>query len=158
MLAPRNLHQFAHEDKSGRARHAEIARRYAWHANEHRKYPRGSPALLCRVRRRQLEALCDRRYGARIPFDDAGIEDLKIVAHHIAHMGGDALGHIVAWAAERMPDLPRERAEALARAVLDDPVKFKAATLGCRLRLTEEERAALRITTIRPLRVTDAAL
>src|SRR5262245_36293405 len=155
MLAPRNLHQFAHEDKPRRARHAEIARRYAWHADKHRKYPRGSPALLCRIRLRELEALNKRRYGGRLPFDDAGIEDLKIVAHHIAHMGGDALGHIVAWAAEWMPDLPHERAETLARAVLDDPVKFKAATLGWRLRLTEEERAALHITTIRPFGVTD---
>jgi hypothetical protein len=150
-----NLQRFAHEDKPRRAKHAEIARRYAWHADEHRKYPRGSPALLCRIRLRELEALYKRRYGGRLPFGDAGIEDLKIVAHHIAHMGGDALRHVIAWAAEWMPDLPRERAETLARAVLDDPVKFKAATLGWRLRLTEEERTALGITTIRPFGVTD---
>ena len=128
--------------------HTEIDVRYAWLARHNlgdarERFPRGSPALLCRVRLRELEALYDRRYGRFLPYDDAGIDDLKIAAHHIAHMRGDALGHIVDWAGTWMPDLPHERAEALARDVVDEPVKFKAATLAWRLRLTEEERTAL---------------
>ena len=164
MLTAPNLHQFAHEDKARRARHAEIDVRYAWlarqsgawPAGESRKYPRGSPQLLCRIRLRELEALYGARYGGTLPYDDAGIDDLKIAAHHIGHMGGDAIGHIVAWADMWMPDLPRERAKAIARDIVDDPVKFKAATLAWRLRLTEQERTTLGIKTIRPFGVSDA--
>jgi hypothetical protein len=153
-----------HEDKARRARHAEIALRYereerrrrAWFAGESPKYPRGSRQLICRKRLNELQDIYRMRYGATLPYDDAGLDDLKIAAHHIAHMRGDALGHIVDWAGTWMPDLPHERAEALARDVVDEPVKFKAATLAWRLRLTEEERTALGITTIRPFGVTDA--
>src|SRR6516225_7962135 len=160
MLTAPNLHQFAHEDKARRARHAEIDVRYAWlarqsgawPAGESRKYPRGSPQLLCRIRLRELEALYGARYGGTLPYDDAGIDDLKIAAHHIGHMGGDAIGHIVAWADMWMPDLPRERAKAIARDIVDDPVKFKAATLAWRLRLTEQERTTLGIKNHPPLR------
>src|SRR6516225_8123738 len=95
MLTAPNLHQFAHEDKARRARHAEIDVRYAWlarqsgawPAGESRKYPRGSPQLLCRIRLRELEALYGARYGGTLPYDDAGIDDLKIAAHHIGHRG-----------------------------------------------------------------------
>src|SRR5262249_27178648 len=144
---------------------AEIAMRYNWQARQNRrawfplgsrKYSRGSLQLLCRIRLRELEALYGARYDGTLPYDDAGIEDLKIAAHHIAHMGGDAIGHIVAWADMWMPDLPRERAKAIARDIVDDPVRFKAATLAWRLRLTQEERDTLGIKTIRPFGMSDA--
>jgi hypothetical protein len=161
MQAARNLHYVVDERKSRnvRARHAEVARRYAWHSAQcGRKCPRGSPALICRVRLRELERLYQRRYGAVLPYDDAGLDDLTIAAHHIAHMGSDAVGHIVAWARARMPEMPLRQAQALAEGVAANPRRFKAATLAWRLRLTNEERSTLNIATIRAVDVTDAEM
>src|SRR5262249_54933354 len=128
MFAAANLHQLTQRKaRYIRAAHAEIAMRYNWQARQNRrawfplgsrKYSRGSLQLLCRIRLRELEALYGARYDGTLPYDDAGIEDLKIAAHHIAHMGGDAIGHIVAWADMWMPDLPRERAKAIARDIV----------------------------------------
>lgn len=140
-------------------KHREIAVRYEWLAREARKknawrafgpkkYPRGSARLIALVRLRELERLFRHRYGETLPYDDAGLEDLSIAAHHIAHLRGEAFEHIVAFAARWMPQLPRRRAEALAETVLAQPRKYKAATLGRLLRLTQRERATLSITTI----------
>jgi hypothetical protein len=139
-----------------RARHAEVARRYAWHVRKNRKHPRGSPRLIALVRLSDLEQLYSRRYGAILPYDDAGIDDLTIAAHHIAHLGGDAFNHIVAWARIWMPQMPRYQAQALAEEVIAEPRKFKAGTLGWRLGLTEKERSEEGITTIKAVGVTPA--
>jgi hypothetical protein len=141
-----------------RARHAEIARRYAWHVRKNnRKLPKGNPRLIVQVRLRDLERLYRRRYGGAIlPYDDSGIDDLTIVAHHIAALGGDARDHIVAWARMWIPQMPRHEAEALAEKVVAAPRKFKAATLGWRLRVTETEREQEGITTIEAVGVTPA--
>ena len=146
--------------------HVEIAVRYNWLAREARKnawpafgpkkYPRGSRPLISRLRLRELERVYVSRYGAHLPCDDAGLEDLEIAAHHIAQIGGDVRGHITGWAADWMPDLPRPQVEALAEKVLSDPRKFKAATLGWRLRLTDQERTVLGITTIAAFDITPA--
>ena len=57
-----------------------------------------------------------------------------------------------------MPDMQTTEAEALAKRVLAAPRRFKAATLGWRLGLTEGERAALGITTMRAAGVSDAEM
>jgi hypothetical protein len=49
--------------------------------------------------------------------------------------------------------MPRAEAEALAEKVAAAPYKYKADTLGSRLRLTDTERTALHITTIRAVNV-----
>jgi hypothetical protein len=139
-----------------RARHAEVARRYAWHARKNQKYPRGSRPLIALVRLSDLEQLFRRRYGAILPCDDSGIDDLEIAAHHIAGLGGDAFNHIVAWAARWMPQMPRHETEALAARIVRDPRRFKARTLGWRLRLTDAEREEEGITTIEAVDVTPA--
>lgn len=110
------------ERKSIVGKHHEIAVRYEWHVREARKnawpafgpkkYPRGSPQLIALVRLRELERLYRFRYGETLPYDDAGLEDLSIAAHHIAHLRGEAFEHICAWAERWMPELPRRRAEA----------------------------------------------
>jgi hypothetical protein len=143
--------------------HTEIDVRYAWLARQsmgdvRERFPRGSPQLICRKRLRDLEALYCRRYGAFLPYDDAGIDDLTIATHHIAHFGPGGFPHIVDWAAEWMPDMPRAEAEALAKRVVADPRRFKAAPLGWRLGLTDAERTALHITTIRAAGVSDAEM
>jgi hypothetical protein len=142
--------------------HTEIDVRYAWltrQGRDCRKYPRGSPPLICRVRLRELEAIFAARYGAFLPYDDAGIDDLYIAARHIAHLGAGAYAHIIAWAREWMPQMPTAEAEALAKRALADPRRpWKAGTLGWRLRLTREERAALNITTIRAFDMSEAEM
>jgi hypothetical protein len=139
--------------------HTEVDVRYAWLARHNRKYPRGSPQLICRKRLRELEAIFAARYGAFLPYDDAGKDDLYIAARHIAHLGAGAYAHIIAWAREWMPDMPTAEAEALAkRALADTRRPWKAGTLGWRLRLTREERAALNITTIRAFDMSEAEM
>jgi hypothetical protein len=166
-MSTSNLHHAAAERKP-LARlhhnHTEVDVRYAWLARHslediRERCPRGSPQLIGRKRMRELEALYGKRYGAHLPYDDAGIDDLTIIAHHIAHLGpGGGFPHIVAWAAEYMPDMPMAKAEALAKRVMAEPRRFKAATLGWRLGLTDAERTALGITTIRAAGVSDAEM
>lgn len=139
-------------DTSG---HREIARRYAWYTQ--RTYcpePRplqgqtGRSRLVALIRLRELEHLISVRYGPILPDDDAGRDDLTIVAHHIAHLGPNAERHIIGWAALWAPWMAKEEAAGLAARVVNDPLKWTADTLACRLRLTADERNRLAITTI----------
>ena len=68
-------------------------------------------------------------------------------------MGGEIVKHVVCWASLWAPWMARAEAEALAEKVIAAPCKYKAITLGWRLRLMDIERTALRITTIRAVDV-----
>jgi IstB-like ATP binding protein len=140
----------------GAARRA-IAQLYAWDATTRERGRKTDKAtLIALIRLREIERLLQRRHGrALLPDDDDGRDSLELVAHHVAHLGGEVENHITAWAARWCPWLPQHEAAALAERVAAHPQKFKAATLGWRLRLTEIERAALAITTIRAFNVTD---
>lgn len=137
------------------AAHREIARLYAWDTakraeREGRKPDEAHPTALIRLR--ELERLYQRRYrGTLLPDDDDGRDSLRIVADHIAHLGGEVEAHIIAWAAHGCPWMPQQEAEALAAGVAAHPLKYKAATLGWRLRLTGIERTELKITRIRSI-------
>ena len=126
---------------------AEIAERYTWNAEQRRK-PVSKPHLLMQVRLRELERLFFYRYGGALPNDDFGWGDLVIAAHTIAGLGGEVIEHILAWGRVWAPWLPDARCRALAKGVAANPRKFKADTLGWRLRLSSADRAALEITTI----------
>jgi hypothetical protein len=131
------------------AKHIEISRRYAWHARQRRdgsKLTRGQ--LIPRVRLRGLERIFQHRYGRFLPDDDAGRDDLVLAAHHVAHLEGDARGHILAWARAWAPWMPQGDALEIAERVAAGPQKFTADGLAWRLRLSMAERTALRITTI----------
>lgn len=131
------------------ARHAEIARRYAWQAQQKRRGENTDrPRLITLIRLRELERLFQYRYGRMLPNDDAGIDDLTVAAHHVAHLGGDIVGHIVAWARVWAPWLPADESRALAHQVAADPRKFTAGALAWRVGLSGAERTALKITTI----------
>lgn len=139
------------------ANHTEIEVRYAWLRRE-QKLRRGSPKLIACVRLRDLEALYFDRYGGSLPDDEAGLDDVEIAANHIAHLAGNAEQRILAWARNWAPWLWRhEDVEPVqfAKRIATNPRRFKAATLASRLRLTEEERSRLGITTIRPFGWTD---
>lgn len=136
-----------------------IRRLYAWDVarREGREGKTDKAHLIALIRLREIERLLQRRHGcALLPDDDDGRDSLELVAHHIAHLHGEVEAHIVAWAANWCPWLPQDEAEAVAQRVAAQPLKFKAATLAWRLRLTEIERAELSITTIRPYGVSDA--
>ena len=100
------------------------------------------------IRLAELERFFQYRYGPLLPDDDAGRDDLRVAAHHIAWLGGEVVPHIVAWAHRWCPWLPAEQAAALARRVAADPIKWTADNLAHRIGLTAAERTALGITTI----------
>jgi hypothetical protein len=134
------------------ARHAEIARRYSWAAKQRKngelnKKP-DRTRLITLIRLRELERIFQSRYGRFLPDDDSGRDDLNLVAHHISHLAGDVVAHVLGWAKAWAPWLPEDDARSLAARVAADPVKYTADILAWRLRLTAGERTALRITTI----------
>jgi hypothetical protein len=136
---------------NAQGRRAEIARRYAWQAQQQRKRNDSKPdhdRLMTLIRLRELERLFKHRYGRFLPDDDAGMDDLVIAAHHIAFLRGEVIAHIVAWARAWVPWLPPHEAERLAKRVAEEPRKWKADALAWRLRLSMAERTALKITTI----------
>jgi MT-A70 len=144
-------HPANNSDSTTRARHTEIARRYAWQAQQRRKRRDEKPdpaRLLTLIRMRELERLFERRYGRLLPDDDAGRDDLIVAAHHIALLRGDVIKHIVDWARAWAPWMPSAEAERLAERVAAEPRKWTADTLAWRLRLSWAERTDLRITTI----------
>jgi hypothetical protein len=136
------------------AAHREVARRYAWGAHKTQKSLKiepgktGEARLMALLRLRELERLFSQRYGAELPDDDAGRDDLVIAAHHIAHIGADAARHIVAWAQLWAPWMTADKAAKLADRVIANPFKFTADVLAWRLHLTQAERHDLGITTI----------
>ncbi|WFU36493.1 hypothetical protein QA635_19575 [Bradyrhizobium brasilense] len=132
-------------------RHAEIAHRYAWQAQQRRNREDDKPdrsRLITLIRLRELERLFKGRYGRFLPDDDAGMDDLTIVAHHIVFLGGEIVEHIVAWARAWAPWLPARDAKLLAERIAAEPRKWLADALAWRLRLTMAERTVLKITTI----------
>ncbi|WLA85597.1 hypothetical protein [Bradyrhizobium elkanii] len=131
-------------------RRAEIAHRYAWQAQQRRNRENDKPdrsRLITLIRLRELERLFKSRYGRLLPDDDAGMDDLTIVAHHIVFLGGEFVEHIVAWARAWAPWLPERDAKRLAERIAAEPRKWSADALAWRLRLTMAERTALKITT-----------
>jgi hypothetical protein len=137
-----------HNSKNA-ARHTEIARRYAWHAQQRQGEKTDPARLITLIRLRELERLFRTRYGRFLPDDDdAGLDDLIVAPHHIAFLRGDVITHIMGWARAWAPWLPQDKAQALAERVAAEPRKFTADALAWRLRLSMAERTSLEITTI----------
>lgn len=138
-----------HRAKVIRAKHWEIACRYsrkAWDPCEKKR--RGRPTLMMKVRLRELERLFYSRWGATLPDDDAGRDDLKVAAHHIAAVYRNPGEHIPAWVGQWAPWLSDAECAALVATVTANPLKWTADKLAWRMRLTDAERTALKITTI----------
>jgi len=108
---------------------------------------RGRPSLAA-LRVHDLSHLYRHRYGETLPDDDAGRDDLLILAHHLAGLPGDLTRHLGAWASLRAPWLTDTEAADLAERVGTAPLRWHADTLAWRLGLTMAERTALGITTI----------
>jgi len=143
----------SHSETNKASLRVEVAHRYARLArNERRRGSRFNP--LVRIRLRELERLFRYRWGYYLPDDDAGRDDLLLAAHHIAQLGGRSEERIVAWASLWAPWMPPYEAETLAKNIAHGPSRYKAASLGWWLGLTDAERTALRISTIRAIDVT----
>jgi hypothetical protein len=123
------------------ARHAEIARRY-------RKKEQRESFNIARLRIPELRRLFAARYGRVLPDDDAGRDDVLIMAYHLVHLPGDAHWRIRNWTALYAPWMPSGEVENLISMVVAQPLLFRADKLGARLNLTNAERQRLRIRTI----------
>jgi hypothetical protein len=133
--------------------HVDIARRYAWES-KHGALSlsidpgcTGSAKLMTILRLCELERVFHYRYGGALPDDDAGRDDLVIVAHHIAHLD-DAAARILSWARLWASWMPADELQRMIADVTARPRKFRADTLGWRLRLSSADRRALGLKTI----------
>lgn len=122
------------------AKHAEIKRRY-------RRKGKTS-ASFASLRVRDLNRLFHARYGHELPDDDAGKDDVLLMAHHLASLTGDPRHRITGWIREHASWLSVKDHEAILTAAIIKPQRWKADKLAWRLRLTEQDRATLGITTI----------
>ena len=134
------------KNKDKAAKHAEIARYYAWQARQRRS---ANPSrFMARIRLNELERLFYHRYGPLLPDDDAGREDFEIAAHHISWLGGDTDKRIKAYADRWAPWMSAAETECLINRVTDAPRRWRADGLASLLGLKDAERTALKITSI----------
>ncbi len=126
-----------------KAKLAEIRIRYAW---SRRERPAQSFAAL---RLQDLEAIFGSRWGRHLPDDDAGREDARIAAHHLANLPrGDRTGNVISWLARWAPWMSPRQMGVLATEAIERNIRWKADTLARRIRLTDRERSALCVRTI----------
>lgn len=133
-----------------RGKHHEIKVRYAWQARQRK-------GEITKKRRTALHRLneLERLFIARNGLDgdiDAARHYIEIVAHHIAHLGGEVENHILCWCTMRAPWFPADEAQEIAETVSARrwPRKWTALSLGNELKVTPEERQSLKIDSFRP--------
>jgi hypothetical protein len=121
-------------------------------ARKHRRAQakrRGRVGSIVGLRVRDLELVFADRYGAALPDDDAGRDDLLVMAHHLArYASGSSFERIHAWAASWAPWCDADELDPLCDRVLAKSIRWRADTLGQRLGLTDADRTRLGITTI----------
>lgn len=135
---------FAKETPGQRLQHREVAWRDR--QRKRRRNPRGN--LKTHLRIRELERIFADRYGTRLlPNDDAGLDDIFVMANHLAHL--DAPDQkIMTWLRRCAPWHDDHNTAALIRAVTLKPLKWRADALAQRLGLDFATRTRLKITTI----------
>ena len=136
----------SYPDKVRREERAEIRRRYR----------RRGKIGMSTLRTAELDRLFTDRYrGNILPDDDAGRGDVRIMLHTLGRRS-DPIQRIDAWLAQRAPWFAGEERDRLINAVMDNPLRWRADTLGKMLRLTTAERSQLKIHTIGPIDSTAA--
>jgi hypothetical protein len=136
---------------------AAIADRYAAMSQRRHRFFPPSPLInwMAAKRIREIERYIDLRYGHFLPDDDAGREDLVILANHVGQNRHESCAKILGFIRRWAPWMAAAEAEALAEKVSKKPRKYTAKRLGILLRLTREERIICFIETIRPFDKTD---
>lgn len=111
---------------------------------------RASPVSMASLRVADLNRLLRDRYcGETLPNDDAGADDARIVASHVARLPGrNPVSRIIAWLNLRAPWMPIADRIELADCVLADPRIWTADALAVALNVTATERTRLRLWTI----------
>jgi hypothetical protein len=136
----------SYPDKVRREECAEIRRRYR----------RRGKIGMSTLRTAELDRLFEHRYrGIILPDDDAGRGDVRIMLHTLGRRS-DPTQRIDAWLAARAPWFAGDERDRLIEAVLDNPLRWRADTLGRMLGLTTAERTFLKIRTIGPIDSTAA--
>jgi hypothetical protein len=136
------------------ARKREIARRYATKSKVGKR-TRSMAAIRLSELTRWLEAV----HGAGEIEQTEQTEHAELIARiFVHHLIGLPHGDRRAsdWMAARCPWISVRSREAMITEAGHCPIKWKARTLGWKLKLTAELRASLKITTIAPIDMTDA--
>jgi hypothetical protein len=136
---------------SASARRADIALRYGAATRERKR----EPVSIAALRIAELRRLFTARYGRLLPDDDAGRDDAFIMASHLAKRP-EAERRIPAWLSLWAPWLTAEEVADLTTGTISKLLRWRADKLAWRLRLTEDERRRLRITTIGAIDLTKA--
>ena len=130
--------KYANETPKQQADHHEVAKKYA----RKRKHSAKTYRRIC-----ELEVVFADHYGAVLPDDDAGLDDVLVMAHHLAHL--DEPGRrIAAWVRDWAPWHSDDRTAELIEVVLRKPLKWSADKLADRIGLDDATRTRLGITTI----------
>jgi hypothetical protein len=135
-------------DTQKRIKRAEIARRYKF-LNSHRTKTKPS---LPSLRTAELDRWFTHLYGHRLPDDDAGRDDVRIMAHHLAAISPvKAPQLILNWISVRASWMAENEVAYLVEEVGRWPCRWTASELGKALGLTYDLRQQLRIRTIRAI-------
>jgi len=118
------------------ARLADIAR-------NHRGGKRGHRVPIAAIRVAEIRRVYKDRYGETLPDDDAGREDARILAHHLAQLR-DPHRKVTSTLDTLAPWMRPDEVEA----VLAKPFRYGADKLAQRLNLTEADRRRLKVKTI----------
>jgi hypothetical protein len=89
------------------------------------------------------EVIKDTYRGKQLPNDDAGRDDLFIVAQHIRGLGGNVVRHVVAFAAMWATWMSEAEARALAEEVIARPREWDADEIAADMGVTKEQRDRL---------------
>src|SRR5262249_42905818 len=112
------------------------------------------PVVVKRIR--DIERYMLLRYGAKLPDDDAGREDLAILLHHLAQHPIDPQAKMRASIRIWARWMARDEMLALVEQIAAKPHWYKSGELGQLLRLTEAEHDRIDALSIRPFDWTDA--
>ena len=111
------------------------------------KRKRSTPMQIVALRIADLSTLFRSRYGAVLPEDDAGRDDIRLAVDHLAALAHPARA-ITRWLESWAPWMTLgEQRQVIADGIAQQR-NWKADALAWRLRLTKEQRTMLGITTI----------
>lgn len=116
---------------------------------ESKRQRRRFKPTVAQLRITQLCRLFEARYRARqLPDDDAGRDDLLVMAHHLAVLVGNPETRIRNWCAAWAPWLSIAELDKVTSDALRYPRRWKADRIAWRLGVTDQERRTLKLTTI----------